>query len=257
MLHVATFEADALDAVVDGVNAAGYGLTFGLHSRIDDRVQRVVDRVRAGNVYVNRNQIGAVVGSQPFGGEGESGTGPKAGGPHYVRRLTAGGAPSGGAPSGAVVGDARLASAVAAAARGFAARGHRRAGGSPVRDPGEVRDLPFAPLELPGPTGESNRLVFAPRGVVLCLGPGAAAVRAQIAAARAAGNAVVAVADAARATLADEAFDPRVFILDGQVARGALATLDGIAAVACRRGPRSACHNPRRAGPALAAPSCP
>ena len=67
VLHVATFDADRIDAVVDAVNAAGYGLTFGLHSRIDDRVQHVVDRVRAGNIYVNRNQIGAVVGSQPFG----------------------------------------------------------------------------------------------------------------------------------------------------------------------------------------------
>ena len=76
-----------LDKVLDAVNATGMGLTFGFHSRIDDRVQQVVDRVRAGNLYINRNQIGAVVGSQPFGGEGLSGTGPKAGGPHYVPRF--------------------------------------------------------------------------------------------------------------------------------------------------------------------------
>ena len=94
VLHVASFAAEGIDRVVDDINAAGYGLTFGLHTRIDDRVQHVVDRVRAGNIYVNRNQIGAVVGSQPFGGEAESGTGPKAGGPHYVRRLLAGAAPS-------------------------------------------------------------------------------------------------------------------------------------------------------------------
>src|SRR5690606_1739113 len=87
VLHVATFEADDIDRVADAVNATGYGLTFGLHTRIDDRVQQVVDRIRAGNVYVNRNQIGAVVGCQPFGGEGLSGTGPKAGGPFYVRRF--------------------------------------------------------------------------------------------------------------------------------------------------------------------------
>ena len=61
------------------INAKGYGLTFGLHTRIEGRVQRTLDRIRVGNVYVNRNQIGAVVGSQPFGGEGLSGTGPKAG----------------------------------------------------------------------------------------------------------------------------------------------------------------------------------
>ena len=89
VLHVATFEADELDAVVDAINDKGFGLTFGLHTRVDDRVQRIVERVRVGNVYVNRNQIGAVVGSQPFGGEGLSGTGPKAGGPHYVRRFLA------------------------------------------------------------------------------------------------------------------------------------------------------------------------
>ena len=90
------------------INATGYGLTFGLHTRIDDRVQHIVDRVRAGNIYVNRNQISAVVGSQPFGGEGLSGTGPKAGGPHYVSRLTAGAGPVGGRPSGAVINEALL-----------------------------------------------------------------------------------------------------------------------------------------------------
>ncbi len=87
VLHVATFESGEIDAVVDAVNARGFGLTFGLHTRIDDRVQRIVERVRCGNVYVNRNQIGAVVGSQPFGGEGLSGTGPKAGGPRYLHRF--------------------------------------------------------------------------------------------------------------------------------------------------------------------------
>ncbi|MEL6957627.1 MAG: bifunctional proline dehydrogenase/L-glutamate gamma-semialdehyde dehydrogenase PutA [Pseudomonadota bacterium] len=89
VLHVATFKAGEIDAVIDRINATGYGLTFGLHTRIDDRVQHIVDRVDAGNIYVNRNQIGAVVGSQPFGGEGLSGTGPKAGGPHYLPRFAA------------------------------------------------------------------------------------------------------------------------------------------------------------------------
>ncbi|MEZ5738384.1 MAG: bifunctional proline dehydrogenase/L-glutamate gamma-semialdehyde dehydrogenase PutA [Burkholderiaceae bacterium] len=89
VLHLVTFEADQLDAVVDAINARGFGLTFGLHTRIDDRVQQVTERIRVGNIYVNRNQIGAVVGSQPFGGEGLSGTGPKAGGPHYLGRFVA------------------------------------------------------------------------------------------------------------------------------------------------------------------------
>ncbi len=87
ILHVASFKARDIDRVVDDINARGYGLTFGLHTRIDDRVQQIVERIRAGNTYVNRNQIGAIVGSQPFGGEGLSGTGPKAGGPHYVERF--------------------------------------------------------------------------------------------------------------------------------------------------------------------------
>jgi RHH-type proline utilization regulon transcriptional repressor/proline dehydrogenase/delta 1-pyrroline-5-carboxylate dehydrogenase len=84
VLHIATFKADQLDDVITQINAAGYGLTFGLHSRIDARVQHVIDRVNMGNIYVNRNQIGAIVGSQPFGGHGLSGTGPKAGGPRYM-----------------------------------------------------------------------------------------------------------------------------------------------------------------------------
>ena len=188
VLHVATFGADEIDVVVDAVNGAGYGLTFGLHTRIDDRVQHIVDRVRAGNIYVNRNQIGAVVGSQPFGGEGLSGTGPKAGGPHYVWRLMARAAPTGGVPAGAVVSETLLAAAIADAARGFAARPHRRDTGSHTGGRGGVS---FVPLELPGPTGELNRLLFAPRGTVLCLGPGAEAVQVQVATARAAGNAVV------------------------------------------------------------------
>jgi RHH-type proline utilization regulon transcriptional repressor/proline dehydrogenase/delta 1-pyrroline-5-carboxylate dehydrogenase len=79
--------------VIDAINATGYGLTFGLHTRIDDRVQQIVDRIHVGNIYVNRNQIGAIVGSQPFGGEGLSGTGPKAGGPESgdVGRMAPGG----------------------------------------------------------------------------------------------------------------------------------------------------------------------
>ncbi len=87
VLHLATFKADQLEQVIEDINETGYGLTFGLHSRIDDRVQQVVDLVEAGNIYVNRNQIGAIVGSQPFGGEGLSGTGPKAGGPHYLMKF--------------------------------------------------------------------------------------------------------------------------------------------------------------------------
>jgi RHH-type proline utilization regulon transcriptional repressor/proline dehydrogenase/delta 1-pyrroline-5-carboxylate dehydrogenase len=87
ILHVVRFAAEDLGKVVDAINATGYGLTLGLQSRIDTVRDFVEQRARVGNLYVNRNQIGAVVESQPFGGEGLSGTGPKAGGPHYVARF--------------------------------------------------------------------------------------------------------------------------------------------------------------------------
>ena len=282
VLHVATYDADAIDAVVDAINAAGYGLTFGLHTRIDDRVQHIVDRVRAGNIYVNRNQIGAVVGSQPFGGEAASGTGPKAGGPHYLSRLMSGAAAAGGTPAGEVVDEAGLVVAITRTARCLMSRPHRHGetersriasvsdsasagdGGSDderivgtVHRGGDahVERFRFAPLDLPGPTGESNRLSFAPRGVVLCLGPGAAVAKAQAATALDAGNAVVVVAQGATAALASLAAEPRIAILDGRLDPETLAAVDGIAAVACSadRGVLAAMRKAlaRRPGPIL------
>ncbi len=149
VLHVATFRAHEIDAVIAAVNATGYGLTFGLHSRIDDRVQRITEGLCVGNTYVNRNQIGAVVGSQPFGGEGLSGTGPKAGGPHYLTRFTL-------APAPVTTADATTTLASEAAAKLSAPW--------PATEP--VAD------DMPGPTGESNRLTQVARGPLLCLGPG-------------------------------------------------------------------------------------
>jgi RHH-type proline utilization regulon transcriptional repressor/proline dehydrogenase/delta 1-pyrroline-5-carboxylate dehydrogenase len=87
VLHVVRWQAGELDAVCDEIAATGYGLTLGIHSRIDETVRRIVQRLGVGNTYVNRNMIGAVVGVQPFGGERLSGTGPKAGGPHYLPRF--------------------------------------------------------------------------------------------------------------------------------------------------------------------------
>ncbi|WP_119719125.1 bifunctional proline dehydrogenase/L-glutamate gamma-semialdehyde dehydrogenase PutA [Cognatilysobacter tabacisoli] len=87
VLHVVRWKADQLDAVIDAINATGYGLTLGIHSRIDETIEKISSRIKVGNCYVNRNQIGAVVGVQPFGGQGLSGTGPKAGGPHYLARF--------------------------------------------------------------------------------------------------------------------------------------------------------------------------
>ena len=88
-MHIVRYRASALDAIVDAVNGTGYGLTFCIHSRIDETVARILKRLKVGNAYINRNQIGAVVGAQPFGGEGLSGTGPKAGGPRYLHRFSA------------------------------------------------------------------------------------------------------------------------------------------------------------------------
>ncbi|NBR53880.1 MAG: bifunctional proline dehydrogenase/L-glutamate gamma-semialdehyde dehydrogenase PutA [Rhodobacteraceae bacterium] len=170
VLHVATFKANELDTVITDINATGYGLTFGLHTRIDDRVQTVVDAIHAGNVYVNRNQIGAVVGSQPFGGEGLSGTGPKAGGPFYLPRFGAAEAVALGAGWNQKADVAALGQALAKAPAGTA---------QPTRD-------------MPGPTGESNRLTASPRGPVLCLGPGSDAVARQVAAVEALGGVAVA-----------------------------------------------------------------
>jgi RHH-type proline utilization regulon transcriptional repressor/proline dehydrogenase/delta 1-pyrroline-5-carboxylate dehydrogenase len=87
ILHVVRYKARELDRLIDQINGTGFGLTLGVHSRIDRVQDYIMDRVRVGNAYVNRNMTGAVVGVQPFGGEGLSGTGPKAGGPHYLSRM--------------------------------------------------------------------------------------------------------------------------------------------------------------------------
>jgi RHH-type proline utilization regulon transcriptional repressor/proline dehydrogenase/delta 1-pyrroline-5-carboxylate dehydrogenase len=86
-LHVVRWRGDQLDQVIEAINTTGYGLTLGIHSRIDETIERIAARAKVGNIYVNRNQIGAVVGVQPFGGQRLSGTGPKAGGPHYLPRF--------------------------------------------------------------------------------------------------------------------------------------------------------------------------
>ena len=87
ILHVVRWRSDELDKVCDAIANTGFGLTLGIHSRIDETIERITQRLHVGNTYVNRNIIGAVVGVQPFGGEGLSGTGPKAGGPHYLYRF--------------------------------------------------------------------------------------------------------------------------------------------------------------------------
>lgn len=87
ILHVVRYRAESFEHLLQAIERTGYGLTLGIHSRIDDTIEAIIDRVQVGNIYVNRNMIGAVVGVQPFGGNGLSGTGPKAGGPHYLARF--------------------------------------------------------------------------------------------------------------------------------------------------------------------------
>lgn len=164
VLHVVRYQSGDLDKVIADINATGYGLTFGLHTRIDDRVQHVTDAIHAGNIYVNRNQIGAIVGSQPFGGEGLSGTGPKAGGPHYMPRFCA---------------------------------PNRQTSTQSWDSPSTTLPAATTPatppqaLSLPGPTGESNRLSLAPRAPLLCLGPGAGTAQDQADAVSALGGCVI------------------------------------------------------------------
>jgi RHH-type proline utilization regulon transcriptional repressor/proline dehydrogenase/delta 1-pyrroline-5-carboxylate dehydrogenase len=181
VLHVLRFHRDGLDALLDDIRASGYGLTFGLHTRIDETVVRVATQAHAGNLYVNRNMVGAVVGVQPFGGEGLSGTGPKAGGPLYVLRLLA------RSPEGAAL---RAIDAAGSEARA-PVRGLVLETGAPV-DPAlrtlkqwavHANDhLLASQIErlaanacaprwrtLVGPTGEANLYAVLPRERVLCL----------------------------------------------------------------------------------------
>jgi len=151
VLHVATFKREELKHVLDDINQRKYGLTFGLHTRIDDRVELVTNQINAGNFYINRNQIGAVVGSQPFGGENLSGTGPKAGGPHYLQRFLK---PKASKPSTVLEGRSIDLTEIQQALDALV-----------------VQRTALSNQVLPGPTGESNQLTLYPRGRVLCLGP--------------------------------------------------------------------------------------
>jgi RHH-type proline utilization regulon transcriptional repressor/proline dehydrogenase/delta 1-pyrroline-5-carboxylate dehydrogenase len=166
--HVLRYRRERLDELLEQIHATGYGLTLGLHTRMDETIARVRARARVGNLYVNRNQVGAVVGVQPFGGEGLSGTGPKAGGPLYLYRL--------------------LAQRPAADIERIVSPALR------------------AELTLPGPTGEGNHYRCVPRDVVLCLGQDPADLAAQTAAVCAVGATPLwpRAAQAASATLPPE-----------------------------------------------------
>jgi RHH-type proline utilization regulon transcriptional repressor/proline dehydrogenase/delta 1-pyrroline-5-carboxylate dehydrogenase len=185
VLHVLRFRRENLDRVLDDINATGYALTFGLHTRIDETVDQMVGRAGAGNIYLNRNLIGAVVGVQPFGGHGLSGTGPKAGGPLYLYRLLSARplappvAPTGSAPPGARLLVARL------WVEYLASTGSKAAGLC-------ARMIELSPvetvLELSGPVGERNVYRLKPRGSILCVAETVFGLQVQIGAALASGN---------------------------------------------------------------------
>ena len=182
VLHVMRYRRDELDALIDAINATGFGLTFGLHTRIDQTVARVRARVKAGNVYVNRNMIGAVVGSQPFGGSGVSGTGPKAGGPLYMRRLMSRAGRERGARPTAHDCDAAL----IAFADWLDAAGHAAEAETSRRCGRETRL--GAQIDLPGPVGERNLYTLRPKGMVLLVPTTFRGLALQIAAVLATGN---------------------------------------------------------------------
>ena len=188
VLHVVRFRAEAIDSLIEGINASGYGLTFGLHTRIDQTVERVCGRIEAGNLYVNRNMIGAVVGVQPFGGRGLSGTGPKAGGPLYLARFAPGAVPV--LPQGdypAVPDPALAAFAQWASQQGLAAAAQT------AWNAAKASPLGFT-ATLPGPVGERNTYRLAPRGRIACAATGVEALWQQVAAVLATGNTAVIVA---------------------------------------------------------------
>ncbi|SEF20675.1 trifunctional transcriptional regulator/proline dehydrogenase/L-glutamate gamma-semialdehyde dehydrogenase [Variovorax sp. NFACC27] len=194
VLHVVRYRRRDLGALVGQINATGYGLTLGVHTRIDETIAQIVEHARAGNVYVNRNIVGAVVGVQPFGGEGLSGTGPKAGGPLYMLRMlsarpddamvraVAGGTAVPRTPLSALARWARETGRTALAAQCAAFAEQSRAGSSRT---------------LAGPTGERNVYTLEPREAVLCLADAEADRLAQLAAVLSVGSTAIWPTDAA------------------------------------------------------------
>lgn len=198
VLHVVRYKRKEIDQLIGQINASGYGLTLGVHTRIDETIAKVIDNVHAGNVYVNRNIVGAVVGVQPFGGEGLSGTGPKAGGPLYLYRLLST-RPTDAIEQSFVRGDALAAPDVRL----------RDAMSKPLTalkawaDSSKLSDLSalcvqFAAQsqsgitrQLAGPTGERNSYAILPREHVLCLAEVEGDLLTQLAAVLAVGGSAV------------------------------------------------------------------
>ncbi|MFP2872341.1 bifunctional proline dehydrogenase/L-glutamate gamma-semialdehyde dehydrogenase PutA [Acetobacter tropicalis] len=187
VLHVLRYSRSGLDQLLADINATGYGLTFGLHTRIESTVQHILSRVEAGNLYVNRNTIGAVVGVQPFGGRGLSGTGPKAGGPLILRRLLA------QPPTVPQL----VRGCVPAAMSAWTDWLRQQGESSSARTAAALARQPLVggEIALPGPVGEKNLYNLAPRGNVLCIPATKAGLYDQISLALSGGNTVLILAD--------------------------------------------------------------
>ncbi len=270
VLHVLRFERAALGELVDAINATGYGLTLGLHTRIDETIVEVSTRARVGNLYVNRNIIGAVVGVQPFGGEGLSGTGPKAGGPLTLARLVCGSRPlpalkqstlaaslqARGALTGIEAQTAQLKSEACELLGALA----DWCGEAPAAQ-AWARELAAEPpvgrlCALPAPTGEVDIHALLPRGRVLCIAPDFARLAAQLVAVVASGNhACVADTPVTRHALANlpVSLARRVdWIANMEIAHADAVLFandadqlgDLLRKLAAREGPLVACHVP-------------
>lgn len=191
VLHLLRFPRDGLPALIDDINATGYGLTHGIQSRIDETVDEIVGSIRAGNVYVNRNIIGAVVGVQPFGGAGLSGTGPKAGGPLYLRRLVR------HLDSDHATRDIGcLGAPLRAQLTKLIETSESIAAADRVLLMETLASLPAVAgvtrtLALPGPTGETNRWSLSARGRIACVAADDGELARQMVIALSTGNRVV------------------------------------------------------------------
>ncbi|WP_068315493.1 bifunctional proline dehydrogenase/L-glutamate gamma-semialdehyde dehydrogenase PutA [Polycladidibacter hongkongensis] len=212
VLHIAKFKSSELQKAIDAINGKGFGLTFGLHTRLNGRIRQIENSIHAGNIYINRNQIGAIVGSQPFGGEGLSGTGPKAGGPSYLHALMRSkqaefSQEQAEAPlTGEKLSGARLRQMLADLNAAQWQKNEERfaalANALPASK-GLIENINAMRAEvMPGPTGETNTLSIAPRGLTLCAGPTPEHLEQQAAAALAAGNPVALLAQGAEALAA-------------------------------------------------------
>ncbi len=187
VLHVVRYKASELGALIAAINQTGYGLTFGLHTRIDQAVERVMGQINAGNLYVNRNVIGAVVGVQPFGGSGLSGTGPKAGGPLYVTRFAQGALPD---VKPAARQPGLPANLALTALRSWAAQ-QGLAQSLRAIDAYAAASRLGEEHELPGPVGERNLYSLHPRGRIACRAASVEGLWNQVAAVLAAGSTAV------------------------------------------------------------------